>query len=229
MTSSRWDDLLPRVITGVLLAVIGIWSVINGAPLLTILCAVAAAEMVWELARLLYRSHGPASTGMTPLGKALVFAAYGALILAGIGGLFALRQQAGLTVVLWLIGVVIASDVAGYFAGRMLGGPKFWPRVSPKKTWSGTAAGWIAAALVGLLVLRPDTGHLGIALLSALFAFAGQMGDIAESAIKRAVDVKDASNILPGHGGVMDRFDAMIAVFALAFLLMGLGLLPGTV
>jgi phosphatidate cytidylyltransferase len=132
-----------------------------------------------------------------------------AIMLAGYG-LVDLRQTGGTTVILWLVAVVVASDVLGYFAGRMLGGPKFWPAVSPKKTWSGTVAGWIGAAVVGLgMVLAAGASWL-LVPLSALVALAGQLGDIAESWVKRRAGVKDASGLIPGHGGVLDRFDALI-------------------
>jgi phosphatidate cytidylyltransferase len=132
-----------------------------------------------------------------------------AIMLAGYG-LVDLRQTGGTTVILWLVAVVVASDVLGYFAGRMLGGPKFWPAVSPKKTWSGTVAGWIGAAVVGLgMVLAAGASWL-LVPLSALVALAGQLGDIAESWVKRRAGVKDASSLIPGHGGVLDRFDALI-------------------
>ena len=123
--------------------------------------------------------------------------------------------------ILWLVAVVVASDVLGYFAGRMLGGPKFWPAISPKKTWSGTVAGWIGAALVGLVVVLTTGAGWALVPLSALVAFAGQMGDIAESWVKRRAGVKDASALIPGHGGVLDRFDALIGAVVLV---MALGL-----
>ncbi len=120
----------------------------------------------------------------------------------------------------WLfavVGIVMISDILGYFAGRLIGGPKFWPAISPKKTWSGTVAGWIGAALFGAFVLD-KADFMGSTLLAALaaaaIALSGQMGDIAASAIKRRVGVKDASNLIPGHGGLMDRLDAMIAAAA---------------
>jgi phosphatidate cytidylyltransferase len=100
----------------------------------------------------------------------------------------------------------------------MFGGPKIWPKVSPKKTWSGTVAGWIAAAAVSIpFVVQLNVGWelLGIAMALSM---ASQMGDVAESALKRRAGVKDSSNILPGHGGLLDRFDSMLG--ASVFLLM---------
>jgi phosphatidate cytidylyltransferase len=106
--------------------------------------------------------------------------------------------------------VVAVTDIGGYFAGRIIGGPKFWPRVSPKKTWSGTVAGWVGAGVVGWAFMAA-TG-MGVALIgiSIALSMASQMGDIAESAVKRNAGVKDSSALLPGHGGVWDRFDGML-------------------
>ena len=141
-------------------------------------------------------------------------------------GLVTLRDAAGSIVIVWLVGVVITSDVLGYFAGRLLGGAKFWPAISPKKTWSGTVAGWIGAALVGLgFVLLAGAGW-GLVILSPIVAFAGQMGDIAESWIKRRTGVKDSSALIPGHGGVLDRFDALIFAVVAVMLLGLFGPLP---
>jgi phosphatidate cytidylyltransferase len=155
-------------------------------------------------------------------GDRSIFLGYGAAIILGCFVVLAARGF-GTVWVFWLLGVVIASDTAGYFAGKRLGGPKFWPRVSPKKTWSGTVAGWIAAAFVGLLFLPLTGAGAPLILISALVGFAGQMGDIAESAIKRYRGVKDASDILPGHGGVLDRFDGMIGAALAAALFFALG------
>lgn len=149
----------------------------------------------------------------------VVFGLYLMMILTAGLALYGLREVFGLAFMLWLVALVIASDVAGYFAGRVLGGPKFWPRVSPKKTWSGTIAGWLLSAAVGAGFVATLGWNWAIVPLSVLLAFAGQMGDIAESAIKRRVGVKDSSHLIPGHGGVLDRFDAMIAVAVLALLL----------
>lgn len=121
-----------------------------------------------------------------------------------------LRQEFGLLPIVWLLGVVIAADIAGYVVGRWWGGTKFWPAISPNKTWSGTLAGWIAAVVVGLGVLISGQGGMILVLLSPLVALAGQMGDITESWFKRGAGVKDSSRLIPGHGGVLDRFDALV-------------------
>jgi phosphatidate cytidylyltransferase len=141
-----------------------------------------------------------------------------AIMIAGYG-LIDLRVTAGTPVILWLVLIVVASDVLGYFVGRIFGGPKFWPAVSPKKTWSGTVAGWAGAALVGIGYLVAGYGSLGLVLLSVIIAFAGQMGDIAESWVKRRAGVKDASTLIPGHGGVLDRFDALVGALVALMLL----------
>lgn len=156
---------------------------------------------------------------LTPRRDQRLAAAYAlAIMLAGYG-LVELRSVGGTQAILWLVAVVVASDVLGYFAGRMLGGPKFWPAISPKKTWSGTVAGWIGAALVGLVVVLGSGAGWLLVPFSALVAFAGQLGDIAESWVKRRAGVKDASSLIPGHGGVLDRFDALIGAVVLVMAL----------
>lgn len=144
---------------------------------------------------------------------------YAAAIMVAGYGLVDLRMTAGTPVIVWLILIVVTSDVLGYFVGRVVGGPKFWPAISPKKTWSGTVAGWAGAALVGLGYLVSGHGTPGLVLLSVIIAFAGQLGDIAESWVKRRSGVKDASSLIPGHGGVLDRFDALIGALVALMLL----------
>lgn len=156
---------------------------------------------------------------LTPRRDRQIAALYAAAIMVAGYGLVQLREEVGTTGILWLVIIVVVSDVAGYFVGRIMGGPKFWPKVSPKKTWSGTVAGWIGAALVGLCFVLAGRGDWGLLILSPIVALAGQLGDILESWVKRRVGVKDSSNLIPGHGGLLDRFDALTGATVLVMLL----------
>ena len=119
----------------------------------------------------------------------------------------------GREVILWLIAVVWATDSGAYFAGRSLGGPKLAPKISPKKTWSGLAGGVLCAGLVGVatsfLLDRPAAW--AIVATSMLLALVSQGGDLFESILKRRFGAKDSSNLIPGHGGLLDRTDGLIA------------------
>jgi phosphatidate cytidylyltransferase len=141
---------------------------------------------------------------------AWLFAVYGSAVLLACYGLITFRAENGGLWLAWLVAVIVVTDIAGYFAGRIIGGPKFWPKVSPKKTWAGIVAGWVGAAGVGFLFLGFTTAGPDLPWLSAALSFASQMGDAAESAIKRRAGVKDSSNLIPGHGGLLDRFDALL-------------------
>ena len=130
-----------------------------------------------------------------------------------------LYLSSNLSLMLWLVGVVVMTDLGGYFGGRLFRGPKLITRYSPKKTWSGAITG-LAFALVFSLYFGEDVisglSLQGIIILSLFLSIASQTGDICESALKRACNVKDSSSLLPGHGGLMDRFDGLIAA-SLAF------------
>ena len=153
----------------------------------------------------------PSMIGLGRMEKGgVTYAVFTALILLAGYGLMSLRDDFGLTWMVWLLLVVVVTDIAGYFAGRLIGGPKLWPRVSPKKTWSGSVAGWIGAAVVAVLFAGGTQAGLGLIGVSIAVSMASQIGDIAESAIKRRAGVKDSSNLIPGHGGLLDRFDGML-------------------
>jgi phosphatidate cytidylyltransferase len=114
----------------------------------------------------------------------------------------------GFAALILILLVVWVTDIGGYFAGRGIGGPKLWPRVSPKKTWAGAVGGFVASLAVGAAFASLDFGKmLPLMLLSAVLSVVSQLGDLFESAVKRRFGVKDSSQIIPGHGGLLDRLD----------------------
>ena len=181
----------------------------------------------------------PAALGVAAIGMAIValverrnalWLAPGlAYIALGLSIMILIRAglDNGLARILWIILVVIAADVGGYFAGRIFGGPKLWPRVSPKKTWAGSIGGIVLAGLMGAIfwiggwIPQPQ-----IVLTSALIAAASQAGDLLESWIKRRYGVKDSSSLIPGHGGLLDRFDGLLGALWAYGLLALAGIVP---
>jgi phosphatidate cytidylyltransferase len=182
---------------------------------------------------LLGLNRGPAALvviGLGAAGAGLLAGSQRLWIAAGVlyGGAFVLALTAlradpewGLFAILLLFALVWTTDIAGYFAGRVLQGPKLWPRVSPNKTWSGALVGTLAAVIAAIVVAKlARLGHVwAIAALGGALSIVGQAGDLLESGIKRRFGVKDASHIIPGHGGVMDRLDAFWAASVAAVLL----------
>jgi len=134
--------------------------------------------------------------------------------------------EAGLSLFLYLLLVNWGTDVGAYAAGRTIGGPKLAPRFSPKKTWAGLIGGMVAAALLGGAVawVHGSPALAGPMIVGALLAVVGQAGDLFESYMKRRSHVKDSGTLIPGHGGLLDRIDGLIAaapVLALVHALWG--------
>jgi phosphatidate cytidylyltransferase len=129
-----------------------------------------------------------------------------------------LRERFGLLAAFWAMALVWACDTGAYFAGRALGGPKLAPAISPNKTWAGFVGGLAAAGIFALLLV-PYGLPLLLALATPLLAAVAQAGDLFESHLKRLAGVKDSGNLLPGHGGVLDRLDGLVAVAPIAALL----------
>lgn len=127
----------------------------------------------------------------------------------------------GRNTIYWLFVLVWAADSGAYAAGRLIGGPKLAPAVSPNKTWAGLAGCVVSAALVGVGVayLSKSGDYVMLAILSGLIGLVSQGGDLVESAIKRHFGVKDSSQLIPGHGGVLDRVDALMAAILVAALI----------
>ena len=211
----RWRGLGPRVISALALAVPVIAAVYFGPPWFTALIIIAAALMGWEWVRM-----SRAQPLWLIIGAIYIALPCGALIwLRG-------TDDAGMVTVAWLLAVVWSADIGAFIAGRTLGGPKLAPRISPKKTWSGFIGGVTLAAAVaaGAALIWEGGDAITLALWGLVIAVASQICDLIESAAKRHFDVKDSSNLIPGHGGVLDRVDALIlAAMALAALKLTLG------
>jgi phosphatidate cytidylyltransferase len=140
----------------------------------------------------------------------------GALLIAPV----LLRRDAshGFAALVFLFAIVWLTDIAAYFCGRALGGPKLMPAVSPNKTWSGAIGGTLCGIAGGVAVAwyAGIPNLVAVGLLALLFSAASQAGDLIESAIKRRFDAKDASGLIPGHGGVMDRVDGFVIAVTVA-------------
>ncbi len=206
-SASRFEPrLLVMGTAGVLAIVLTALSGLAAGVVALVLGAAAVAVIARPRARWLV-------PGMLYIGLAMCF-----LIWLRLGA------DAGLALLLWLILVVIAADVGAYFVGRLVGGPRLWPAVSPGKTWSGALGGLALAVLVGVAVgTRVEMDQPGVAVLSLAVAIASQLGDLLESAVKRHYNVKDASSLIPGHGGLLDRLDGVLgALWFLALYQVGL-------
>lgn len=138
--------------------------------------------------------------------------------------LFLRAQPGGLLLAFWALGLVWATDIGAYFAGRSIGGPKLAPSISPSKTWAGLGGGVLAALAFGFTLHFMAGLPLRLAAACGILAVAAQGGDLFESALKRRAGVKDSGNLLPGHGGVLDRLDGVVTAAPLAALLV---VLPG--
>ena len=250
----KWGDLSVRVASGVAMALLGLVNIVLGGVWFEVLVVFVTAVIVWELAMMIAPEKptpamllaviagavfsgdlrgwtlslfllAPILGALTLPRKNLLFFVFSLYVVLGGWGLVYFRSEQGMGWILWLLAVVIVTDIAGYFAGRTFGGPKFWPAVSPKKTWAGTGAGWVGAALVGVGFAIFTKSGISLILLSVAVSFASQMGDIVESALKRYVGIKDSSALIPGHGGLFDRFDAILgATVFMLFLTLVLGL-----
>jgi phosphatidate cytidylyltransferase len=126
----------------------------------------------------------------------------------------------GFTALMLVLLIVWMTDIGGYFTGRALGGPKLWPRISPKKTWAGAVGGFIASLAVAAGFAALGFGKMTpLLLLAAALSGVSQAGDLFESAVKRRFGVKDSSHIIPGHGGLLDRLDGFVFAVVMAALI----------
>lgn len=211
----RFRGLLVRVASALVLGPAVFAALWFGFPWIDLMAAIAAPIIVSECVRL---------TPRRPVVR-IVAVVY---VLAALVALLWLRHQPGTgrETVLWIVAVVWATDIGAYFLGKLAGGAKLAPRISPGKTWSGLIGGmcWAAVASAAMGLVFAQGATFGLAAIGVVLAVVAQMGDLLESAAKRDAGVKDSGHLIPGHGGVLDRIDGLVAVLvtvALARLAMG--------
>ncbi|GHA42353.1 phosphatidate cytidylyltransferase [Amylibacter ulvae] len=247
---AQFSDLGTRLASAVVMTVIGAFAIVQGGMWFQALAVLIGGLMAWETLRMhgasaMYVIVGAIvfafALGLNVIAPSFVFAIAAlvlvallslgvsksrlttgvalVLILIACSALVQLRQTSMINL-LFLAGCVIASDIGGYFAGRIIGGPKFWPAVSPKKTWSGTIGGWVLAAIVGVAFVSFAGFGIQTVFYGVVLAMAAQAGDLAESWMKRRAEIKDSSNLIPGHGGLLDRFDGFMGAAVLTGLVL---------
>jgi phosphatidate cytidylyltransferase len=136
--------------------------------------------------------------------------------------MFVQARTVGLGMLMYLLLTVWSTDSGAYLVGRKIGKTKLAPQISPNKTWEGSIGGTIVAIIVGIIFSVTGLIHFGILatiLMTLFLSIAGQLGDLVESSLKRYYGVKDSGRILPGHGGILDRFDSLLLVLPMAYLL----------
>jgi phosphatidate cytidylyltransferase len=206
------SELGLRVASSLVLAAFALFATYMGGWLFAALWILAALAIFVEWIMMTRYEPGWVAAGL----------AYAAVI-AIVPPLVREDPRLGIAAILWMFAVVWFTDIAAYFTGRALGGPKLCPAVSPKKTWSGFLGGLAAAIVAGAAVAmiasrfgwQPPVSLPVVVLVSGVASVLSQIGDLGESALKRRFGAKDSGRFIPGHGGVMDRLDGFWAVAAL--------------
>jgi phosphatidate cytidylyltransferase len=246
--AAAWRDLRVRVVSALVLAPLSLLAIWRGGLVwevwLTVLVVGLGAEwagLCGERARSEAGAFIPLGLILSGLAAMLVSPALGLLLLGGSSFILAMATKRaglpqgilyigpaylslllmragphGLRNVLFLMAVVWSTDIGAYLVGRWVGGPRLAPRISPGKTWSGAVGGTVIAVLAG--VAAGHENPLRAALLALALSLATQAGDLLESAVKRHFGAKDSGWIIPGHGGLLDRLDGLLAAAPVAML-----------
>ena len=226
--SGRWSDLRIRILSAAVLTPIGVASVWFGGVAFTLIVGIIVTGLVIEWL-LLFRPQEPrieprlAWARLPPTRPGLFSAGLFYVAIAGTSLLW-LRADplSGRADVLFVLLIVWAGDIGAYVVGRCIGGPRLAPHISPGKTWSGAVGGLIAAVVTGLLAahfLATPVTPWQPALIAIVLSIVAQAGDLLESFVKRLLAVKDSGNLIPGHGGLFDRLDGVLAAAPVAALL----------
>jgi phosphatidate cytidylyltransferase len=216
--AAKGSDLRTRFLTAFAMVIVAFAAFSLGGYVFLTFVGLLTVGLLWEwwgLARLI---------GSTPLMQAvlmLIGVIYIGLSCAMFAASYFLGILALLPAVISVL-LVMATDIGAYFVGRNVGGPKLWPKVSPNKTWSGLVGGMTASAIALLLLSSSTSSGRTLYLIGfgCLVAIVAQAGDLLESRMKRLAGVKDSGTLLPGHGGLLDRLDGLLAVQFVQALLM---------
>jgi phosphatidate cytidylyltransferase len=209
-----------RIISAAVLAPITWGAAYVGGWPFALFWALAAVAVLWEWIALVTRANRRLTfSSCVWIVSGISYA--GVMAIAPI--LLRADQDYGMPALMLLLAVVWTTDIAAYFGGRIFGGPKLCPPISPKKTWSGAISGTVGAVIVGVAIIGFFGSFNGVvvAVISLFLSAMAQLGDLLESAIKRRFGTKDASRLIPGHGGFMDRLDSFWAA-ALAACVLGI-------
>ncbi len=206
MAAAGKSDLWVRLGSAIILFVIAGTALWFGGLAFGLLLLVGGALVIVEwvgLVRAMTLGSG-AKAALNVIGPSAV--------LGAMAGLWFIRDALGVTAALWVFGIVWATDIGAYFAGRAFGGARLAPKISPSKTWSGLIGGMIAALIVSSTI-GDRGGIVGVPLWIGLFmGLLAQLGDLAQSWMKRRARVKDSGKLIPGHGGLFDRVDGLLPV-----------------
>lgn len=218
------SDLGVRTVSAVVMLAISGGALWAGGLLWAVFVMLVAMGLLWEWRRLVSRyEKNPVRRGLWNTGGVIYIGVAAAMLL------FLRSELFGAGAVLCVLGMVIATDVGAYFAGRAIGGPKIAPAISPSKTWAGLGGGIVGASLAyaaygqltGELAATGATDAIMVSLgTGAITAVVAQSGDFFESWMKRRAGVKDSGHLIPGHGGLFDRVDGLLAVLFVLGLLM---------
>jgi phosphatidate cytidylyltransferase len=246
-TGGRWSDFWVRLASALILGPLALLALWQGGYAWDLLIAIAMSGLGGEWARLAGVKSQLAlpifmliiwlaalslgfAAGLLALAVLTVVAAFAfgrfaaaGIPYAGLGGLsllwLRLQPEYGLAATLFLVAVIWGTDIGAYLAGRLIGGAKMAPKISPGKTWSGAVGGLMIGAFCGAIIAGNFHAITLTALLTGFFlSIFAQAGDLAESAVKRHLGVKDSGHTIPGHGGLFDRLDGFLAAAPVAVL-----------
>jgi phosphatidate cytidylyltransferase len=202
------ENLKKRILSAVIIAPVAAVVVWVGGTLFSMLMLVIAVLMAFEWCTMI-SSKGTGSLGSKQK-QAWVTIGIVYIVVSVLSMMYLRGLERGGLMVLFLLLTVWVVDIAAYFSGKIIGGPKILPAISPKKTWAGLIGGMLGAGILNMLIGGfIGTPFLVMLLFGAALAVISQVGDFFESWVKRQFHVKDSGGLIPGHGGILDRVDGL--------------------